>query len=237
MNLHSGGIRAAPRQNLPRSRFRECRALWRGRYFHGPTGGPHPRRIVSGIVPDGLVTVGDVRWFGSSVVELTYKDANGHVGKAANFCTVTASRHSKKPGNAPIHWALQSLRRHYAICLYYSRLDHNLPRKTLQMCVDPKIKAARAAPGGTPVLQVASDRNAEPPAGRTRRRAGGRGPGGYSRVPAAPGGRRLNAAPLRELMRWPEPSRYLKELLQAKYPWSSVGTQLQRHAQPGVKLK
>ncbi len=36
--------------------------------------------IVKGVLPDALVTVVDVRWFGSSVVELTYKDANGHVG-------------------------------------------------------------------------------------------------------------------------------------------------------------
>src|SRR6516225_3547034 len=35
---------------------------------------------VKGILPDGLVTVVDVKWHGSSVVELTYKDASGRLG-------------------------------------------------------------------------------------------------------------------------------------------------------------
>jgi len=35
---------------------------------------------VKGILPDRLVTVVDVKWFGSTVVELTYKDATGHLG-------------------------------------------------------------------------------------------------------------------------------------------------------------
>ena len=35
---------------------------------------------VKGILPDQLVTVIDVKWFGSSVIELTYKDASGRPG-------------------------------------------------------------------------------------------------------------------------------------------------------------
>jgi superfamily II DNA or RNA helicase len=35
---------------------------------------------VKGIVPEGLVTVVDVKWHGSAVVELTYKDAAGRLG-------------------------------------------------------------------------------------------------------------------------------------------------------------
>jgi len=35
---------------------------------------------LKGILPDGLVTVVDVRWHGSAVVELTYKDATGRLG-------------------------------------------------------------------------------------------------------------------------------------------------------------
>src|SRR3954447_9678700 len=35
---------------------------------------------VKGILPDRLVTVVDVRWHGSAVVELTYKDATGRLG-------------------------------------------------------------------------------------------------------------------------------------------------------------
>ena len=35
---------------------------------------------VKGVLPDGLVTVVDVRWHGSAVIELTYRDAMGHLG-------------------------------------------------------------------------------------------------------------------------------------------------------------
>jgi superfamily II DNA or RNA helicase len=36
--------------------------------------------VVKGILPEGLVTVVDVKWHGSAVVELTYKDAAGRLG-------------------------------------------------------------------------------------------------------------------------------------------------------------
>jgi hypothetical protein len=32
---------------------------------------------VRGILPDGLVTIVNVQWFGSEALELTYKSANG----------------------------------------------------------------------------------------------------------------------------------------------------------------
>ncbi len=35
---------------------------------------------VKGILPDSLVTVVDVKWYGSAVVELTYKDVSGRLG-------------------------------------------------------------------------------------------------------------------------------------------------------------
>ena len=37
---------------------------------------------VRGVLPDGMVTVVDVKWHGSSVAELTYKDAAGRLGHA-----------------------------------------------------------------------------------------------------------------------------------------------------------
>lgn len=36
---------------------------------------------VKGILPDGFVTVVDVKWIGSIAVELTYKDSQGQVGE------------------------------------------------------------------------------------------------------------------------------------------------------------
>ena len=38
---------------------------------------------VRGVLPDRLVTVVDVKWHGSAVVELTYKDASGQLGSGA----------------------------------------------------------------------------------------------------------------------------------------------------------
>src|SRR5262249_11158796 len=35
---------------------------------------------IKGILPDGLVTVLDVKWIGTVAIELTYKDAAGHLG-------------------------------------------------------------------------------------------------------------------------------------------------------------
>jgi hypothetical protein len=35
---------------------------------------------VKGVLPDGLVTVVDVKWIGTVAVELTYKDALGRLG-------------------------------------------------------------------------------------------------------------------------------------------------------------
>ena len=40
---------------------------------------------VEGILPDGLVTVVDVSWYGSGAVELTYKDAAGRLGNELLF--------------------------------------------------------------------------------------------------------------------------------------------------------
>jgi len=38
-----------------------------------------PKAALRGIVPDALVTVVSVQWFGSEALELTYKTSAGHV--------------------------------------------------------------------------------------------------------------------------------------------------------------
>src|ERR1700728_2902897 len=35
---------------------------------------------VKGILPDGLVTISDVRWIGTVAIEVTYKDSSGRLG-------------------------------------------------------------------------------------------------------------------------------------------------------------
>ena len=39
-----------------------------------------PEVAIRGIVPNSLVTAVSLRWFGSDVLELTYKDSTGRVG-------------------------------------------------------------------------------------------------------------------------------------------------------------
>jgi hypothetical protein len=39
-----------------------------------------PGGSIRGALPDGVVTVVSVQWFGSDAIELTYKDATGKVG-------------------------------------------------------------------------------------------------------------------------------------------------------------
>src|SRR5262245_45139533 len=41
--------------------------------------------IVKGILPNGLVTIVDAKWHGSTVVELIYKDASGRLGSELLF--------------------------------------------------------------------------------------------------------------------------------------------------------
>ncbi|MDD5205918.1 MAG: hypothetical protein PHS17_10875 [Desulfobacterales bacterium] len=38
-----------------------------------------PRAAIRGILPDSLVTVVNVQWFGSEALELTYKDPAGRI--------------------------------------------------------------------------------------------------------------------------------------------------------------
>jgi hypothetical protein len=35
---------------------------------------------VRGILPEGLVTISDVRWIGTVAIEVTYKDSSGRLG-------------------------------------------------------------------------------------------------------------------------------------------------------------
>jgi hypothetical protein len=45
-----------------------------------------PNAAVRGILPDGLITVVNVQWFGSEALELTYKSPNGKVAHPALPC-------------------------------------------------------------------------------------------------------------------------------------------------------
>ena len=49
---------------------------------------------MKGVLPGGSVSVVDVKWHGSAVVELTYKDESGHLGHELRG-TATGNQGSK----------------------------------------------------------------------------------------------------------------------------------------------
>jgi len=51
---------------------------------------------VKGIVPDCLVTVVDVKWYGSAAVELTYKDPAGKPNTKPLLKSNRAGRHARR---------------------------------------------------------------------------------------------------------------------------------------------
>jgi hypothetical protein len=62
-----------------------------------------PNAAVRGILPDALVTVVSVQWFGSEALELTYKNA---AGKVAN--ELLGSKHTGKSSSEAANFRGQS---------------------------------------------------------------------------------------------------------------------------------
>ena len=60
---------------------------------------------VKGILPEGPVTVIDVQWHGTAVVELTYKDASGRLGHELLYRDREPSLEVIAPGTA---WSFDS---------------------------------------------------------------------------------------------------------------------------------
>jgi hypothetical protein len=46
-----------------------------------------PNAAVKGVLPDCMVTVVSVKWFGTDAIELTYKDPGGRVGNTLVYRT------------------------------------------------------------------------------------------------------------------------------------------------------
>jgi hypothetical protein len=63
---------------------------------------------------------------------LGVRDLREYFRSPRRFFADHLRRNSKKPRKAPIYWLLQSPRRHYAVWLYYPRLDGDLLWKALQ---------------------------------------------------------------------------------------------------------
>jgi len=152
-------------------------------------------------------------------------------------------RFSKSRRKAPIYWLLQSPRRHYALWLYYHRLDPDLLFKALTLHIQPALRRETA--------RLAELRAAREAAGTVG--AGGPDARRLSReierqealladlhefhdrldraaklylTPDLNDGVVLTIAPLHELVPWKEAKSYWEQLLAGKYEWSSIGKQL-----------
>ncbi len=177
------------------------------------------------------------------------RDLRDHFRKASGFFAAHLRRYSKKPRKAPIYWLLQSPRRHYAIWLYYPRLDGDLLFKGLQSYVEPKLRGVEQR---LQELHGAVARAADTRARRQAERAVERQEEMLADIrefrrrlvtvaelhlqPDLDDGVCLNAAPLHDLMPWQESGRYWKELLQGKHPWSRVGARIHERVRARVQL-
>lgn len=149
-------------------------------------------------------------------------------------------RYSKSRRKAPIYWLLQSPKRHYAMWLYYHRLDSDILFKALVNYLEPKIrleeshldalKAQRQEAGtaGKEARQI--EKGIERQEGvladlREFRDRLERTAKQYIK-PDLNDGVVLNIAPAWEIVPWKEAKLYWEELLKGKYEWSSVGKQL-----------
>jgi hypothetical protein len=147
-------------------------------------------------------------------------------------------RYSKSRRKAPIYWLLQSPKKHYALWLYYHRLDKDTLFKAQVTYVEPKIRLERERLSGMQARRTGL-------AGRELRqleRAIERQEALISDLedfrdrlvraaqlylePDLNDGVVLTIAPLWELVPWKEAKQHWNELLAGKYEWSSIGTQL-----------
>jgi len=162
-------------------------------------------------------------------------------GKGGFWVDHTDRYKARRGRKAPIYWLLQSLKKNYAIWLYYQRLDKDLLFKALVNYVEPKIRLetsrldslrsqkAAASETGKEAKRLAKEveqqeeflselRDFED---KLRRAAN------QHLEPDLNDGVVLNIAPLHELVPWKEAKSYWEELLEGKYEWSSIGKQLQ----------
>ncbi|QDT24367.1 BREX-1 system adenine-specific DNA-methyltransferase PglX [Gimesia chilikensis] len=150
------------------------------------------------------------------------------------------TRYSQSRRSAPIYWLLQSLKKNYAIWLYYHQLDKDLLFKALVNYVEPKIRletsrlealrsqSAVAGDSGKEAKRIAKEAEKQEDflselrdfEDKLRRAAN------LHLEPDLNDGVVLNIAPLHELVPWKVAKKYWNELLAGKYEWSSIGKQL-----------
>jgi len=150
-------------------------------------------------------------------------------------------RYSKSRRKAPIYWLLQSRNRHYALCLYYHRLDEDILFKALRNYVDPKCRLEESRLKGlrSPLASTAEGRERKALEKEIDDQEGVLNDvldfkerlekvANLGLEPDLDDGVILNIAPLWELVPWKEPKQYWDELVAGKYEWSSIGKQLRQ---------
>lgn len=169
---------------------------------------------------------------------LEVNDLRDYVRKGT-FWQAHIKRYSKSRRKAPIYWLLQSPRKHYAIWLYYHRLEPDTLFKALVKYAEPKLRREQSKLDelqtkrhitATPKEQRAVDREVERQQAvvsdvqafceRLERAAK------LYLAPDLNDGVVLTIAPLHELVPWREAGRYWDELRAGKYEWSSIGKQM-----------
>ncbi len=170
---------------------------------------------------------------------LKVKELREHFRNPKNFWDNHLKRYSKSRRKAPIYWLLQSPRRHYALWVYYHRLDKDIFFKALRNYVDPKLNREQNR------LRELRDRHHGAAAGREQKllekqiddqetvvndvmdfRERLEKVAALGLDPDLNDGVILNIAPLHELVPWKEPKAYWDELLAGKYEWSTIGKQM-----------
>lgn len=149
-------------------------------------------------------------------------------------------RYSKSRRKAPIYWLLQSPRRHYAIWLYYHRLDADLLFKALTMHLLPKItreerrleelvaakQQAGASGSDARRAALAVERQQALLTDLREFRAALDRAAKLYLTPDLNDGVLLTIAPLWEVLPWKEAKTAWQQLTAGKYDWSSIGRQL-----------
>jgi hypothetical protein len=156
------------------------------------------------------------------------------------FFAFHAKRYSKSRRKAPIYWLLQSEDRHYAVWLYYHRLDTSMLYAAGRGYADAKVELEQ---GRLETLQQGADA-LEGSARRRRYREIERQKGVVQDVRAFRNkldkialldlafdindGVLLNIAPLHELVPWKYADRTWKRFQEGRYGWSSMAKQLRK---------
>ena len=173
---------------------------------------------------------------------LGVRNLRDHFRDPRGFFNDHIKRYSKSRRKAPIYWQLRSASKSYSIWLYYHRITGDTLWKVLSDYVEPKIEherrrlgeleskvaKARAAGSGPQEREVGREIERQKALldELAQFRADIREVAEMGYQPDRDDGVIINIAPLHKLVPWPEAAVMWKELLEGKYPWSTMSTRI-----------